>query len=124
MPPRRSSAAQLCLFDAPPADSRLSTTLDRLDEARQLVADMLVAPPEVLPLSSLPVYEPPDDHRFVLRIGRLRQDGTRAGARVMRKMTVYLTPETVEELDLFCAFEKSTYSEVIDAALVAFLESR
>ncbi len=123
MAPRSIAAQQLALFDPRP-DTRLETTLDRLNEARQLVTDMLVQPPEVLPLSQLPVYEPPDDHRFVLRIGRLRQDGTRAGARVMRKMTVYLTPETVEELDLYCAFEKATYSEVIEGALVHFLETR
>lgn len=127
MAPRRQSAAaadQLCLFDAPVADTRLETTLEKLTEARRLVADMLVAPPEVIPLSSLPVYEQPDDHRFVLRIGRVQSDGERRGARIMRKMTIYLTPETCEELDAFCSFEKATYSQVIEHALIEFLESR
>jgi hypothetical protein len=127
-------AEQLTLaLDPEPADPRLGRTLHRLDEARELVVSMLdgAEPPPVkwephplIPLSALPVYEPPDDRRFVVRKGRICGDGTRRGARLMRRMTLYMEPATFEELEAYCLAEDVGLSETIETAVIEMLERR
>jgi hypothetical protein len=131
MPPRRRDSAQLSL---PLADPRLVTTLDRLDEARALVTAVLdgtevrpaltlVQPVQpLLPLSALPAYERPSDTRFVLRRGRVKKDGTVSGARVVRRLTTYLDPKVAEDLEAYAVIVDATMSEVIEQAVVAFMQ--
>lgn len=127
----RATAAvrQLELLFTPPCDPRLGATLHRIDEARALVVDMLDGvepepPPKPLPLSAMPAYEPPEDWRMVVRIGRMTKDGTRRGGRVMRRLTAYFTPDVFEEMAAYATFEKMGLSELIETAVIEYLEKR
>lgn len=137
MPPRAASSPLQMSLALP--DPRLSRVLARIEDARDIVLGMLdgtrptlelvrdhVAPPAppLLPLSALPEYEPPEDHRLVLRRGRKRRDGTRSGTRIRRKMTVYIDPDVARELELYAAAEDLEYSEVVELALEQLLERR
>lgn len=134
MAPRRRETAQLSL---PLADPRLVQTLGKLDEARDLVARVLdgtdtrpqlslvVAPPEqpLLPLTALPAYEKPGDTRYVLRKGRVRRDGTVSGARVVRRMTVYLDPRVAEDLEAYSVIVDASMSEIIEQAVARWMQT-
>lgn len=107
---------------APVDDAAATALLARL-EAREH------APPSGLaPVPSRAVAVPSgatgSDPRDVVRVGRLRADGTRAGARVLRRSTVYLPPELAQRLDVAAATTGRDRSEIIADALAAWLDAR
>lgn len=64
------------------------------------------------------------DARLVVRRGRLRGDGSRAGARTLRRLTCYLPPELAQRLDVFAATHGRDRSDVLADALDAWLERK
>jgi len=62
------------------------------------------------------------DARLVVRRGRLRGDGSRAGARTLRRLTCYLPPELAQKLDVFAATHGRDRSDVLADALAAYLK--
>ena len=72
--------------------------------------------------SERPSVQTPGDSRIVARSGRLRADGTRTGARELRRATVYLPPDLARRLDVFAAESGRDKSDVVAEALAALLE--
>jgi len=70
--------------------------------------------------SKRPDVQTSEDPRVVERLGRLRSDGTRAGARTLRRSTVYLPPELARRLDVYAAEHGRDRSDVIAEALAAW----
>lgn len=68
--------------------------------------------------------EPPEGGPtgHVERKGRLLGDGTRRGARELRRMTIYLPPDLAKRLTIHCAEIDQQYSQVIADALRAWLK--
>ena len=73
------------------------------------------------PALSTPTTTTPDA-RLVVRRGRLRGDGSRAGARTLRRLTCYLPPELAQRLDVFAATHGRDRSDVLTDALAVYLE--
>lgn len=81
-----------------------------------------VAPTEfTAPAAGL--VESSSSRSLVARVGRPLGDGSRKGARTLRRMTVYLQPERASQLAVRCAQTGENMSDVIERALVAFLSS-
>lgn len=72
--------------------------------------------------SERPSVQTSGDSRIVARSGRLRADGTRTGARELRRSTVYLPPDLARRLDVFAAEHGRDKSDVVAEALAALLE--
>ena len=58
---------------------------------------------------------------IVRRVGRPRADGTRAGARTLRRMTVYLPPDLATRAKVAAAAEDRPASDLIAEALERYL---
>jgi len=74
--------------------------------------------------SERPSVQTSGDSRIVARSGRLRADGTRTGARELRRSTVYLPPELARRLDVHAAEHGREKSAVVADALAAWLERK
>lgn len=138
--PSRSAVAVLQL-DLPlfqtVEDTRLDAAVRLLDKAKTLVEEVREdVPPEppaqlcvihqhpLLPLSTIPVYEPPAERTMVVRRGRKCANGERRGARILRRMTTYYPPELFEEMQAFAFAEDMGLSELVQAAVREYLERR
>lgn len=104
---------------APVDDAAATALLARLEARESAPA------PSLVPVTSRAVAVPSsatgNDPRDVVRKGRLRADGTRSGARVLRRSTVYLPPELAQRLDVEAAKVGRDRSEIIADALAAWL---
>ena len=69
-----------------------------------------------------PSVQTSGDSRIVARSGRLRADGSRSGARDLRRATIYLPPDLARRLDVFAAEHGRDKSDVVAAALAALLD--
>lgn len=92
-----------------PVDERAADALLARLEAREH------APPGApAPSASAPATNDPRD---VVRKGRLRADGSRSGAKVLRRLTIYLPPELAQKLDVEAATSGRDKSELVAEAL-------
>ena len=62
------------------------------------------------------------DPGIVQRVGRLKADGSRTEAKILRRLTVYLDPDVAKDLDRRATEEGVNRSDLIQAAVVAFLD--
>jgi hypothetical protein len=131
---RRTPAAQL---DLPLAEaSKVDRVLDAIEAARQRTLELLE--PVWRPKPDLhlvetrpdgtrldaPPFVPPASWKLVERKGRLRADGTRTPARILRRMTVYFELLNAEELETYCAHNGCDMSEVVNEAVRRWLDRR
>jgi hypothetical protein len=63
------------------------------------------------------VLTDPRDRRLVIRPGRILADGTRRGAKVVRRINAEISPEVGEALDEYAQATRKTIGEVIESAL-------
>lgn len=64
-----------------------------------------------------------EDPSLVRRVGRVKADGSRTPARDLRRLTLYLPPEMAKAVDMRALDEGVNRSELIQAALQAYLDS-
>lgn len=74
--------------------------------------------------SPLPTTQLHQTTGLVERKGRILADGSRRGARALRRMTVYLPPGLAKQLSVFSAEHDCQYSEVVAEALGAWFDQQ
>ena len=74
--------------------------------------------------SSAQTSKRPDvqDPSIVQRVGRLKADGSRTEGKTLRRLTVYLDLDVAKDLDRRATEEGVNRSDLIQAAVVAFLD--
>jgi hypothetical protein len=101
----------------PPVSDAAADALLRRMEALEHVPALVPTPAPSTPTTTA-------DARLVERRGRLRGDGSRAGARTVRRLTCYLPPELAQRLDVFAVTHGRDRSDVLADALDAWLERK
>lgn len=90
----------------------------KLTERESLPPLTLAAP---LPkASTMTTAAPKADRRNVERVGRVLGDGSRRGARTVRRLTVYLPADLAHRLELESAMTGDQKSELVERALSAY----
>jgi hypothetical protein len=116
--------------------TKVGRVLDAIDAAKDRALELLEplyrpkpdltlveTRPDGTPLDQ-PAFVPPTSWKLVARKGRLQRDGTRRGARILRRLTVYLEPLIAEELETYCTETDSDMSEVVNEAVRLWLDKR
>lgn len=98
------------------------------DVAEALVARLTAQenPPSLTLAAPLPkssTVAPKADRRNVERVGRVLGDGSRRGARTVRRLTVYLGASLGQRLELYSATTGDQKSDVVERAVAAYLDT-
>lgn len=75
------------------------------------------------PLPKSSTVAPKADRRNVERVGRVLGDGSRRGARTVRRLTVYLGASLGQRLELYSATTGDQKSDVVERAVAAYLDT-
>ncbi len=95
----------------PPANRPVLVSREVVESASPTAAATMGATPSASPNS----------RSLVERVGRPLGNGSRKGARTLRRMTVYLQPERASQLAVRCAQTGENMSDVIERALATYL---
>lgn len=107
---------------APPNEEQMQRLEAELEARGNGVAGQAIERPDAR--TSKPRASASAGRGVVERVGRLRADGSRSGARTLRRMTIYLPPELARELEVHTLQCDDTVSNVIADAVRVYLDRK